>query len=125
MSRYFIQAFCLLIAGVHICHAQNFPAPGTIYSEDNNCPFDSVIASAATGMIIWPVKDDATDPDAMEATRASIAKYLNNASDDNFWNYTSQVDGVLLWYSYLNDAQACDIAGMKGVRVPEARRPST
>lgn len=119
MRSSIIHIAVALASTLHIlCHAQDTPPAGTIYNEINgNCPIYSVTASAATGMIIWPVKNDRTNSTTMNATRDALETYLDNPSDKAFWNYTSEVDGLLLWYTYLNDGQACDIAEFSGVSV--------
>ncbi|KAK4996875.1 Suppressor of the cold-sensitive snRNP biogenesis mutant brr1-1 [Elasticomyces elasticus] len=59
----------------------------------------------------------------MHATRDAIETYLKHPSEKEFWNYTSKVDGVLLWYAYLTDAQACDVAAFSGVDSVEVDGP--
>jgi len=100
----------------HTCYAQDTPSSGTIYSPIKNCPRESVSASAATAMVIWPDQNGRKNKTAMAAAGGAISKYLNHPSDHDLFNYTSSTDGVLFWYSYLNDGQACDMLNIEGVR---------
>lgn len=122
-----IQLSVALVIAFHAtCHAQSIPPAGYVYSEVNgNCPISSLAASATTGMIIYPVKDDATNTTAMNSARIAVETYLDNPSDKAFWNYTSDVDGVLIWYAYLNNGQACDIANLSSVSLSRIRSSNT
>jgi len=114
-----LTQLALALVSFLLCAAQNSPPAGGIYNEINgNCPTVSMEPSSLTGMVIWPADGYATNSTVMDATRDTINTYLSNPSERDFWNYTSTVDGVLLWYAYLNNEQACDIAAFSGVSVP-------
>jgi len=60
-------------------------------------------------MIIWPAKGaDANN------TENEILQYFDNQGPP-LTNYTSQLDGLVLWYTNITNKQACDIAGLAGV----------
>ena len=60
-------------------------------------------------MIIWPAKGSDTD-----STRDVIEEYFDSQGPP-LSNYTSQFEGLILWYINIINKQARDIAGLDGV----------